>query len=115
MGYVYLFPHNSYLNYSSYFIYLQDSAIETPVVMVGNKVDQVGDRMVTTEEGQRRSKEIGCVCFHEISVRESIDQARRIFFFRSVASTADGFRDKTGRVSFSRTKPPQWSPHANSS
>lgn len=44
------------------------------MVLVGNKVDQVGDRMVTTEEGQRRSKEIGCVCFHEISVRESIDQ-----------------------------------------
>lgn len=37
-------------------------------------MDQTGDRMVTTEEGQRRSKEIGCVCFHEISVRESIDQ-----------------------------------------
>jgi len=30
--------------------------------------------MVTLEEGQRRSKEIGCVCFHEISVRESIEQ-----------------------------------------
>lgn len=48
--------------------------LETPVVLVGNKTDQAGDRMVTTEEGQRRSKEIGCVCFHEISVRESIEQ-----------------------------------------
>lgn len=48
--------------------------LETPVVLVGNKIDQAGDRMVSTEEGQRRSKEIGCVCFHEISVRESIEQ-----------------------------------------
>ncbi|CAH4033405.1 unnamed protein product [Pieris brassicae] len=57
----------------------QDNIHETPVVLVGNKVDQVGDRMVTTEEGQRRSKEIGCVCFHEISVRESIDQVYGVF------------------------------------
>ncbi|GBP75743.1 Ras-related and estrogen-regulated growth inhibitor [Eumeta japonica] len=51
-----------------------DWVLEVPVVLVGNKTDQYGDRMVSTEEGQRRSKEIGCVCFHEISVRESIDQ-----------------------------------------
>lgn len=37
---------------------------------------QVEDRMISLEEGQRRSKEIGCVCFHEISVRESIEQVR---------------------------------------
>lgn len=35
--------------------------------------------MVTLEEGQRRSKEIGCVCFHEISVRESIEQVWSVF------------------------------------
>ncbi|XP_022119986.2 ras-related and estrogen-regulated growth inhibitor [Pieris rapae] len=58
---------------------LKDNIHETPVVLVGNKVDQAGDRMVTTEEGQRRSKEIGCVCFHEISVRESIDQVYGVF------------------------------------
>jgi len=52
----------------------QEAAIDVPVVLVGNKTDQWGDRMVTLEEGQRRSKEIGCVCFHEISVRESIEQ-----------------------------------------
>ncbi|XP_013175071.1 PREDICTED: ras-related and estrogen-regulated growth inhibitor [Papilio xuthus] len=57
----------------------KDSVLETPVVLVGNKTDQIGDRMVTTEEGQRRSKEIGCVCFHEISVRESIDQVWGVF------------------------------------
>lgn len=47
---------------------------EVPVVLVGNKIDQIEDRMISSEEGQRRSKEIGCVCFHEISVRESIEQ-----------------------------------------
>ncbi|XP_045459619.1 ras-related and estrogen-regulated growth inhibitor [Melitaea cinxia] len=57
----------------------KDSILETPVVLVGNKTDQVGDRMVSTDEGQRRSKEIGCVCFHEISVRESIDQVWSVF------------------------------------
>ncbi|CAH0721688.1 unnamed protein product, partial [Brenthis ino] len=58
---------------------MKDSILETPVVLVGNKMDQVGDRMVSTDEGQRRSKEIGCVCFHEISVRESIDQVWNVF------------------------------------
>jgi hypothetical protein len=46
---------------------------------VGNKIDQCNDRMVTTMEGQRRSKEVACVCFHEISVRESIDQVWGVF------------------------------------
>jgi GTPase SAR1 family protein len=50
---------------------------DVPVVLVGNKTDQWGDRMVSLEEGQRRSKEIGCVCFHEISVRESIEQVHK--------------------------------------
>ncbi|XP_004928053.1 ras-related and estrogen-regulated growth inhibitor [Bombyx mori] len=58
---------------------IKDTALETPVVLVGNKIDQLGDRMISTEEGQRRSKEIGCVCFHEISVRESIDQVWSVF------------------------------------
>jgi GTPase SAR1 family protein len=52
----------------------QEAVTDVPVVLVGNKTDQWGDRMVSLEEGQRRSKEIGCVCFHEISVRESIEQ-----------------------------------------
>lgn len=52
----------------------KDGFTEVPVVLVGNKIDQVQDRMISLEEGQKRSKEIGCVCFHEISVRESIDQ-----------------------------------------
>jgi len=56
---------------------LQDlTAGDIPVVLVGNKTDQVGDRMVSLEEGKTRSREIGCVCFHEISVRESPEQVR---------------------------------------
>lgn len=57
----------------------KDAALDVPVVLVGNKIDQVEDRMVSSEEGQKRSKEIGCVCFHEISVRESIDQVWSVF------------------------------------
>lgn len=51
---------------------------DVPVILVGNKTDQWGDRMVTTEEGQRRFREISCACFHEISVRESVEQVGKI-------------------------------------
>lgn len=47
-----------------------------PVILVANKIDQYGDRMVSVEEGQKRFREISCACFHEISVRESIEQVR---------------------------------------
>ncbi|XP_065169359.1 ras-related and estrogen-regulated growth inhibitor isoform X2 [Atheta coriaria] len=57
----------------------KDSCLDVPVVLVGNKIDQVEDRMISSEEGQKRSKEIGCVCFHEISVRESIEQVWSVF------------------------------------
>ncbi|XP_030755725.1 ras-like protein 3 [Sitophilus oryzae] len=57
----------------------KDPLSDVPVVLVGNKTDQVEDRMVTLEDGQKRSKEIGCVCFHEISVRESIEQVWNVF------------------------------------
>nr|CAD7427606.1 unnamed protein product [Timema monikensis] len=53
----------------------KEAVTDVPVVLVGNKTDQWGERMVSLEDGQRRSQEIGCVCFHEISVRESVEQA----------------------------------------
>ncbi|KAG7305715.1 hypothetical protein JYU34_009841 [Plutella xylostella] len=58
---------------------MKEGILEVPVVLVGNKADLAGDRMVSTEEGHRRSKDIGCVCFHEISVRESIEQVWSVF------------------------------------
>ncbi|KAF6217297.1 hypothetical protein GE061_001651 [Apolygus lucorum] len=58
---------------------LKDSTGDAPVLLVGNKNDQLGERMVSFDEGLERSKEIGCFCFHEISVRESIAQVNAIF------------------------------------
>ncbi|XP_045024916.1 uncharacterized protein LOC116916320 [Daphnia magna] len=48
------------------------------VILVANKVDQVEDRMVSTEEGEKRSRDLGCDLFFEISVREEVDVAKRV-------------------------------------
>lgn len=51
-----------------------------PVILVGNKSDLSNlDRMVSEAEGVKRSLDIGCACFHEISVRESIEQVQEVF------------------------------------
>lgn len=63
----------------SVFLVLQDGIYDVPVILVANKIDQGGDRMVTRDEGQRRFREISCACFHEISVRESVDQVLAVF------------------------------------
>lgn len=55
---------------------LKDHPFDVPVILVGNKVDQQYDRMVTYAEGRKRCQELGCVAFHEISVREDVDQVR---------------------------------------
>lgn len=52
----------------------KDNSCDAPVLLVANKIDQYGDRMVSLEEGQRRYREIDCIGFREISVRESIEQ-----------------------------------------
>ncbi|VVC24843.1 Small GTP-binding protein domain,P-loop containing nucleoside triphosphate hydrolase,Small GTPase [Cinara cedri] len=52
---------------------------DVPVILVGNKIDQQYDRMVTYADGKKRSQELGCVAFHEISVREDVDQAYEVF------------------------------------
>ncbi|EDV99218.1 ras-related and estrogen-regulated growth inhibitor [Drosophila grimshawi] len=57
----------------------KDCGLDIPCILVGNKTDQNGDRMVSLEEGQRRFRELSCACFHEISVRESIDQVQNVF------------------------------------
>lgn len=56
------------------FSIVKDNSCDAPVMLVANKIDQYGDRMISVEEGQRRYREIDCVGFREISVRESIDQ-----------------------------------------
>ena len=48
------------------------------VMLVGNKIDQAEDRMVTHEEGERRSRELGCDQLREISVREQVDVPRNV-------------------------------------
>lgn len=50
-----------------------------PVTLVGNKTDQIGDRMVSCQEGKLRSLELGCHSFHEISVRESYEEVVYVF------------------------------------
>ncbi|XP_018025868.1 ras-related and estrogen-regulated growth inhibitor [Hyalella azteca] len=57
----------------------KDPREEAPVLLVANKKDLPGDRMVTTDEGIRRSRDIGCRAFHEISARESIDEVQEVF------------------------------------
>ncbi|XP_026812249.1 ras-related and estrogen-regulated growth inhibitor [Rhopalosiphum maidis] len=57
----------------------KDHPFDVPVILVGNKVDQQYDRMVTYAEGRKRCQELGCVAFHEISVREDVDQAYAVF------------------------------------
>ncbi|XP_059486581.1 ras-like protein family member 11A isoform X3 [Neocloeon triangulifer] len=52
---------------------------EPPVLLVGNKTDQIADRMVSFEDGQKRFADIGCVSFHEISVRENIEEVWDVF------------------------------------
>lgn len=58
---------------------LQESSVDVPMVFVGNKIDQIGDRMVSTQEGMWQARFGSCVCFHEISVRESTEQVTRVF------------------------------------
>lgn len=48
------------------------------MILVANKIDQVEDRMVTYDEGEKRSRDLGCDLFFEISVREEADAARRV-------------------------------------
>lgn len=59
----------------------KDSSNDVPVLLVANKIDQCGDRMISKEEGHRRYREIGCVGFKEISVRESIEQVMNCYVY----------------------------------
>ncbi|CAG0883507.1 unnamed protein product [Cyprideis torosa] len=53
---------------------------DSVVLLVGNKNDAPNqERMVSYEEGLKRSMDMSCVGFHEISVRESVDQSHQVF------------------------------------
>lgn len=52
----------------------KDNSNDVPVLLVANKTDQVRDCGISKEDGHRRYRELGCVGFKEISVRESIEQ-----------------------------------------
>ena len=51
----------------------------TPVILVGNQNDRLHDRTISEEQGLKRSTEIGCAAFYEISVRECPDCVGEIF------------------------------------
>lgn len=82
--------------------------MDLPVILVANKTDQHDDRMVTTEEGYKRSQEIGCACFHEISIRESIDEVNSVFrdicrFWRFISRFPKLKRSKSDSIRLSMT------------
>jgi len=61
------------------------------VLLVGNKADlscSPGERVVSALEGQKRAKEIEAHAFHEISVRESVDQVMICVYTYSIDSTS---------------------------
>ncbi|XP_063403990.1 ras-related and estrogen-regulated growth inhibitor-like [Mytilus trossulus] len=61
-------------------ISLADGSITTtPVFLVGNQNDRIHDRIVTEEQGDQKSLEMGCASFYEISVRECVDSVGKIF------------------------------------
>lgn len=76
--------------------------------MVANKIDQINDRMVSKDEGQKRCEEIECACFHEISVRENIDDVFRVFrdacrFWRFFSKFPKLKRSKSDSIRLSMT------------
>lgn len=51
------------------------------VVLIANKADlsyTPGERVVSTSEGRQRAEEIEAHAFHEISVRESVEQVTTV-------------------------------------
>lgn len=54
------------------------------VILIANKADLTytpGERVVSTAEGRQRAEEIEAQAFHEISVRESVEQVTLKFPF----------------------------------
>lgn len=64
--------------------------------------------MVSAKEGINRSQEIGCACFHEISVRENADEVQAVFrdicrFWRFLSRFPKLKRSKSDSIRLSMT------------
>ena len=52
---------------------------DIPVALVGNKNDLEYERMVSVDECNKKHEELSCTSFHDISVRECIEEVRNVF------------------------------------
>ena len=52
---------------------------EPPTFLVGNKSDLEHERLVTITDGRQRREELSCTGFYDISVKESIADAKKVF------------------------------------
>ena len=52
---------------------------DIPVALVGNKNDLEYERMVSVDECNKKHEELSCTRFHDISVRECIEEVRNVF------------------------------------
>lgn len=82
--------------------------MDFPVILVANKIDQEEDRVISKEEGQARSQQIGCACYHEISVREDVDEVNMVFrdavrFWKFIAKFPKLRRSKSDSMRLSMT------------
>ena len=84
---------------------------DVPVTLVGNKNDLEPERMVPTKEGWSRSRDIGCAGFHEISVRESVEEAMEVFIALHKYCSSESRRVKSGEMT--RISPPSPRRRAN--
>ncbi|XP_064627890.1 ras-related and estrogen-regulated growth inhibitor-like [Lineus longissimus] len=58
---------------------LGGGALEPVVILIGNKSDLEYDRMVSYEQANKRSHDLACLKFFEMSARESVDDIREAF------------------------------------
>lgn len=52
---------------------------EWPVALVGNKSDLAHERSVQRDVGEQAARKLACTHFHDISVRESYEDAKKVF------------------------------------
>lgn len=75
----FLISHNANKRLSRKLSHDSCSSSGSVVALVGNKNDLEAERMVSVSEGKERSCQLGCSAFYDISVRESYEEANRVF------------------------------------